>query len=256
MSRALLSPSFRWPSGVLFILVACAMGSASGGPLAGQDRPVWADSIYALIEADLERVLADQERYFSENQSYATDLGTLGCETSRGVTIGVAASPAGFSAVAYHEALGNEFGCAVYLGEIDRPSFPLEPKTPGQLACTHGAPAFPLPVSAPDLSAGPVFIPYDEAPHLQNAPQVRRAMERKYPPSLSNKWIGGTAEVSLFVCDQGTVRAAILAKSSGYPALDDAALTVAQSMAFEPAKYQGSPVGVWVTYPITFKPGL
>jgi TonB family protein len=111
-------------------------------------------------------------------------------------------------------------------------------------------------VTNPDLSAGPRFTPYDVPPELQNATRIRAAMGRKYPTNLRNNWVGGTAEVSLYVCDQGTVRAAILKKSSGHPALDEAALEVVQSMAFEPAKYKGNSVGVWVTYPITFKPGL
>jgi TonB family protein len=221
-----------------------------------QDRPAWADSIYALIEADLQRIMADQEAYFSKHQSYASDLGTLGCESSQGVTIGVAASRDGFSAVAFHEALGTTFGCSVYMGEIEPPHLPLEPRGPGQLVCTPGAPPFPQPVSSPDLSAGPTFTPYDMPPELQNARRVQAAMERRYPARLRNDWIGGTTEVSLYVCDQGTVRAAVLRKSSGHPALDEAALEVVQTMAFKPAELKGSPVGVWVTVPVTFKPGL
>jgi protein TonB len=81
-------------------------------------------------------------------------------------------------------------------------------------------------------------------------------MERRYPARLRNDWIGGTAEVALYVCDQGTVRAAVLRKSSGHQALDEAALDVVQTMAFKPAKHKGSPVGVWVTVPVTFKPRL
>ena len=209
-----------------------------------------------MVEADLQRVLADQEDFFAENQSYAIDLGTLGCETSRGVTIGVVVSDAGFSAVAMHEALGTEFGCTIYLGDIDPPYYPLEPGTPGELACTPGAPPVPKPVTAVDLAAGPTFTPYDVPPTLQNVKEVQEAMKRRYPARLRNDWIGGTAEVSLFICDLGTVRAAVLAKSSGHPSLDEAALAVVSSMAFEPAKNEGHPVGVWVTYPITFKPGL
>ena len=251
-----VSPWSSRPAGVLLFFLACALGGVTGGQLAAQDRPVWADSIYAVVEADLQRVLADQEDFIAENQSYAIDLGTLGCETSRGVTIGVVASTAGFSAVAMHEALGTEYGCTVYLGDIDPPYYPLEPGRPGELACTPGAPPVPKPVTAVDLAAGPTFTPYDVPPALQNAKEVQEAMKRRYPARLKNDWIGGTAEVSLFICDRGTVRAAVLAKSSGHPSLDEAALAVVSSMAFEPAENQGQPVGVWVRYPITFKPGL
>ena len=256
MSYKSISPWPSRPVGVLLFFVACALGSATGGQLAAQERPAWADSVYAVIESDLQQVLADQEGYFAENQSFATDLGTLGCETSRGVTVGVVVSDAGFFAVARHQALGDQFGCTVYLGEIEPPSFPLEPKRPGELACTPGAPPVPKPVTAVDLAAGPTPTPYDVPPALQNVKEVQEAMARKYPAQLKNDWIGGTAEVSLFVCDRGTVRAAVLARSSGYPSLDEAALAVVSSMAFEPAKNEGHPVGVWVTYPITFKPGL
>lgn len=256
MSPTSLFPSPLRLAGAPLLLAACFLSGMSVEPLAAQDRPVWADSAYALIEADLQRIIADQEAYFSKHQSYASDLGTLGCESSRGVTIGVAASQDGFSAVAFHEALGTTFGCAVYMGQTAPPNFPLEPKVPGQLACTPGAPPYPQPATTPDLSAGPTFTPYDVPPELQNAKVVRAAMEDRYPADLKNDWKGGTAEVALYVCDRGTVRAAVLRKSSGHEELDAAALSVAQTMAFEPAKHKGNSVGVWVTYPITFKPGL
>ena len=238
------------------LLAPCFLGGLAVEPVTAQDRPAWADAMYALIQSDLNRLVADQEAFFAKHQSYASDLATLGCESSRGVTIGVAISESGYSAVGLHEALGTSFGCAVYLGEIDRPSVPVEPTVPGQLACTSGAPPAPLPVTAVDLAAGPVFTPYDVPPELQNGNTVRAVMEDRYPARLKNTWKGGTAEVAIYVCDRGTVRATVLRKSSGYEALDQAALEVAEIMAFQPAKYSGNPVGVWVTYPITFRPGL
>jgi TonB family protein len=241
---------------VPLFLSAFILCGLSVEPSAAQNRPAWADSIYSLIESDLQRLVDDQKAYFSKHQTYALDLGTLGCESSRGVTMGVAASEDGFSAVAFHEALGTTLGCSVFMGQIERPNLPLEPTIPGQLACTPGAPANPLPVSAPDLSVGPTFTPYDLPPELQNAKWVRSAMEEKYPLDLKNDWKGGTAEIAIYVCDRGTVRAAVLRKSSGHERLDVAALAVAQKMAFAPAKYQGNSVGIWVTYPIVFKPGL
>jgi protein TonB len=78
-------------------------------------------------------------------------------------------------------------------------------------------------------------------------------MEEAYPPLLREAGVGGTVGVSFFIDEEGAVRNTILMEGSGHPALDDAALRVADVYRFEPALNRHERVPVWVTFPITFQ---
>ncbi len=106
--------------------------------------------------------------------------------------------------------------------------------------------------SPPDLSEGPAFTPFDVRPIVQNRAEVRRVLEREYPPLLRNAGIGGEALVWIYIDAEGAVQDVQLNTSSGYDALDEAALTVASFMQFSPAKNRDKAVAVWVAIPITF----
>jgi TonB family protein len=58
--------------------------------------------------------------------------------------------------------------------------------------------------------------------------------------------------VWFYIDSAGTTVKTQLSKSSGYPALDEAALTVAQTMRFSPALNRTQKVHVWVEIPIVF----
>ena len=103
-----------------------------------------------------------------------------------------------------------------------------------------------------DISAAPVFTPYTTKPDYTNAAEVRRAMEREYPPLLRDAGIGGTTIVWFFIDENGVVRNQVIQASSGSEALDEAALRVAPVFEFTPAENRGNPVPVWVQLPITF----
>jgi TonB family protein len=98
----------------------------------------------------------------------------------------------------------------------------------------------------------PVFTPMTRAPELQNRSDVQMALVRNYPPLLRDAGIGGAPTVYFFIDDQGVVRRTLISKSSGYPALDDAALSVAATMQFTPGYNRDKPVSVWVEIPIVF----
>ena len=104
-----------------------------------------------------------------------------------------------------------------------------------------------------DPMAKPVYIPHDEAPHMKNPTRFLKDLERMYPRDLRARWVEGTVQISLFVCDQGTVQKAVLASTSGEDRLDEVALLVAENAIFDPAIKDGDPVGVWVTIPVTFR---
>ncbi len=103
-----------------------------------------------------------------------------------------------------------------------------------------------------DIGAAPVFTPYTVAPDYTNGDEVRRALEREYPPLLRDAGIGGTVQVWFFIDENGIVQNRVVNESSGHTALDDAALRVAPVFKFTPALNRDKAVPVWVSLPITF----
>jgi protein TonB len=103
-----------------------------------------------------------------------------------------------------------------------------------------------------DISKAPTFTPFTVPPRLQNQSEVQRALERNYPPLLRDAGIGGSPTVHFFIDESGAVRDLRPGQTSGYPALDQAALAVAGMMRFTPARNRDRNVAVWVEIPITF----
>jgi protein TonB len=89
-------------------------------------------------------------------------------------------------------------------------------------------------------------------PELINRGEVQQALVRNYPPLLRDAGIGGNPTVHFFIDETGEVRRLLLSRSSGYPALDEAALAVARVMRFSPAQNRDRDVAVWVEIPIIF----
>ena len=104
----------------------------------------------------------------------------------------------------------------------------------------------------PDPSSGPVFTPYTVKPDYTNADEIRRALEREYPPLLRDAGIGGTVHIWFFIDERGEVQEATINESSGNEAMDQAALRVAPVFEFTPALNGDKAVPVWVSLPITF----
>jgi periplasmic protein TonB len=103
-----------------------------------------------------------------------------------------------------------------------------------------------------DISRAPTFTPMTVRPELQNQPEVQRALVRNYPPLLRDAGIGGTPVVWFFIDENGRVLRTQLSRPSGYAALDEAAIAVAQVMRFSPALNRDRRVQVWVEIPIVF----
>lgn len=102
------------------------------------------------------------------------------------------------------------------------------------------------------MSSAPTFTPYTVKPSLKNPAQVAAALQRNYPPLLRDAGIGGTTTMWFYIDEVGRVRKTQVARSSGYDALDDAAVRVADIMEFSPALNRDQPRPVWVQIPITF----
>ncbi|CAN5894956.1 hypothetical protein BH23GEM9_BH23GEM9_30800 [soil metagenome] len=96
------------------------------------------------------------------------------------------------------------------------------------------------------------FVPSMVAPRLLNGPAVERALRQNYPPMLRDAGIGGRVDVNLWLDADGSIVRAEIARSSGYGALDDAALKVVDVMRLSPALNMGSAVRVIVTLPVVF----
>lgn len=101
-------------------------------------------------------------------------------------------------------------------------------------------------------AAAPSFIPYDTPPKLRNAEVVQRALQVAYPRDLRDAGVGGRAVLWVRVDASGQVERVRVRTSTGRDALDRAAVEVARSMEFSPARNDGEPTPVWVTQPVTF----
>ena len=110
----------------------------------------------------------------------------------------------------------------------------------------------PEDVTTTDISAAPTFTPYTVRPSIRNRSEVSRALEREYPPLLRDAGIGGTVTVWFFIDEAGAVQRTQVDQSSGHPALDDAAIKVADIISFTPALNRDKRVPVWISLPITF----
>jgi protein TonB len=106
--------------------------------------------------------------------------------------------------------------------------------------------------SRDDLARAPTFTPMTVRPELKNATAVQAALVRNYPPLLRDAGIGGQPIVWFFIDESGHVIKTQLSKPSGYQALDEAALKVADIMQFSPAFNRDKKVPVWVEIPIVF----
>lgn len=96
------------------------------------------------------------------------------------------------------------------------------------------------------------FVPSMTPPRLLNAAEVERALREHYPRMLRDAGIGGEALVQLWLDQNGRVVRAAIARSSSYPALDEAALAVVEIMRLSPAENRGRPVRVVVSVPMRF----
>ena len=93
----------------------------------------------------------------------------------------------------------------------------------------------------------------DGLPRLLNGSEIGRLSGQAYPRLLRDAGIGGTVRLSFSVDEEGQVRAASVATSSGHASLDVAALSLAPSYRFEPALDGGEPVAAEFEVPITFQ---
>jgi protein TonB len=103
-------------------------------------------------------------------------------------------------------------------------------------------------VALPDASAG---APRRDEPPVALDPET----PVRYPLALYQQRISGTVLLQLFVDETGKVtpESTRVQESSGYPALDSAALAAAPKLHYAPALRNGIPVATLFTQPIHFR---
>jgi TonB family protein len=101
-----------------------------------------------------------------------------------------------------------------------------------------------------DNSAHRPAIPAEEPPVAINPVSPVR-----YPPALLAQGIEGRVLLRLYVDSTGTVipESTRIAESSGYPALDSAALVGSPELRFSPALHQGRPIAAPFLQPVQFR---
>ena len=128
----------------------------------------------------------------------------------------------------------------------------------------------PIQVDAPEVS---ITIPVETAPITVAKPppppppavvrppppgtpvQVtfRPDISNYYPEAARREGQEGRAIVKICVNMQGKIDSAEVATSSGFPALDEAAIKVAKAYRFKPATSEGKPVAACPTLPVKFE---
>jgi TonB family protein len=105
-------------------------------------------------------------------------------------------------------------------------------------------------VKLPDGAPPPVDQPRDLPPVALNA-----QTPVEYPPALFDQGIEGTVILRLFADSSGALvnDSTRVQESSGYPALDSAAVAAAPNLRFAPARRDGNPVAASFLQPIYFR---
>ena len=103
------------------------------------------------------------------------------------------------------------------------------------------------------MAAEPTFTPMTQAPRLRHPREVASRLQELYPPVLRDAGVGGTTNVWFYIDETGSVAETRVNQSSGYEALDQAALAVAREMEFEPALNKEERVPVWVALDLKFE---
>jgi protein TonB len=90
----------------------------------------------------------------------------------------------------------------------------------------------------------------DVAPVMLN-----KELPFRYPPALYAQKVQGNVTLRIFVDREGAIVAdsTRIAETSGFTALDSAAMKGSRDLKFEPAKTQGQPVPVSILLPVFFR---
>lgn len=92
----------------------------------------------------------------------------------------------------------------------------------------------------------------DDYIELTTAPEMVTMTTPEYPKEFKKKGIEGTVWVKALVLKDGTVKKAMVMKSSGKDEFDKAAVKAAYKNKFKPGLQKDKPVNCWISYKIVF----
>ena len=77
----------------------------------------------------------------------------------------------------------------------------------------------------------------------------------RYPPALYAQKVQGNVTLRIFIDSTGRIHpeSTVVLETSGYPALDSAAVRGSQELRFEPATKKGQPISVPILFPVFFR---
>jgi protein TonB len=84
---------------------------------------------------------------------------------------------------------------------------------------------------------------------------LNKELPFRYPPALYAQKVQGNVTLRIFIDRDGTIipDSTRIAETSGFTALDSAAMKGSRDLKFEPAKTQGQPVPVSILLPVYFR---
>jgi len=97
-----------------------------------------------------------------------------------------------------------------------------------------------------------VLIKPDDFVDVEVMPEMIYQVQPEYPAEAKAQGIEGAVWIKALVDTVGNAIKAMVAKSSGSKALDEAALVAAKEFRFKPALKDNKPVAVWVTFKVDF----
>lgn len=110
----------------------------------------------------------------------------------------------------------------------------------------------PPPIVEEVVSNRPEYIPFEVAPELINKEESITLLQAVYPTVLKESGVGGSVRLWIYIDEKGIVQDCQVDVSSGFEALDVAAITVAHAMRFTPALMRDKAAAVWISQPIDF----
>ncbi|NML16323.1 energy transducer TonB [Azohydromonas caseinilytica] len=123
---------------------------------------------------------------------------------------------------------------------------PPAPPAPAPPAPVEAAPAPPAPPAPPAAPPQPKTISISAVQYL--TPPVLN-----YPPAARRAGESGRVNVRVLVDAQGLPQQMQIARSSGFPRLDEAALATVRATRFKPYMENGQPHAFWVLMPLIFE---
>lgn len=129
---------------------------------------------------------------------------------------------------------------------------PPEPAAPSPTPPLENATATPLPESVAAPQAQSAKSADEQAAIQVSVPRYDINPPPKYPQAARRRHYQGTVLLDVRVTPQGRAAEVKVIQSSGYPILDESALSTVRQWRFTPARRGMQPIEMWVEVPVRF----